>query len=225
MADSKALAYVGVDRERLAAALDRLIGSERPRYRRLWTYFKNPMRVCGVANGGRAGSERPYRQGQEWGLPPRITGVRCGAEPFADGGSAGTSRKEVVVENDIAWRVDTMVDYLFGRPVVITSAAPDPARRELIGRVLRAILANNGGVQFFQQLATLGSVYGFVDVLVKAVGSGQSAVGSGDHGNGRGPPVLTADCPLPTADLFSPLTPPASALRRPSPRRCRSRRS
>jgi len=29
----------------------------------------------------------------------------------------------VVVENDIAWRVDTMVDYLFGRPVMITSAA------------------------------------------------------------------------------------------------------
>jgi hypothetical protein len=127
--------------------------------------------VCGLGGGGPAGSERPYRQGQEWGLPPRITGVRCGPEPFADGGSAGTSRKEVVVENDIGWRVETMADYLFGRPVVVSSAAPDPARRELIGRILRTVLARNGGIQFLQHLAKLGSVYGFVDVLVKVVGS------------------------------------------------------
>jgi hypothetical protein len=170
MAD-ESLTGIEVDGERLRVAIDRLVGSERPRYRRLWTYFKNPMRVCGASGRGPAGSERPYRQGQEWGLPSRITGYRAGCEPFGDAGTFATTRKEVVVENDIAWRVDTMVDYLFGRPVVITSAAPDPRRRELIGRVLRTVLARNGGVQFFQQLATLGSVYGFVDVLVKAVRS------------------------------------------------------
>ena len=170
MADN-GLTGVGVDRERLRAAVERLIGSERPRYRRLWTYFRNPMRVCGLSGGGPTGSERPYRQGQEWGLPSRITGVRSGAEPFADAGPVGVTRKEVVVENDIGWRIDTMADYLFGRPVVVSSAAPDPARRELIGRILRTVLARNGGIQFFQQLATLGSVYGFVDVLVKVVGN------------------------------------------------------
>src|SRR5215218_3923606 len=91
-----AAAVAGVDRERLAVAIERLLYSERPRYRRLWAYFKNPMRVCGVPNGP-AGSERPYRQAQEWGLPPRITGVRSGGEPFADAARLGVTRKEVVI--------------------------------------------------------------------------------------------------------------------------------
>ena len=168
-----------VDVERLRAGLERLAGSERPRYRRLWAYYKNPMRVCPVA--GAAGCERPYRQGQEWGLPPRITGVRSGAEPFADAAETGAARKDVVIENDIGWRVDTMADYLFGRPLVVTSAAPDPKRRAAIGRLLRLILANNGGIRFLQQLAQLGSVYGFVDVLVKAAGCGQDAVVAGTN--------------------------------------------
>ncbi|HEY7117739.1 MAG TPA: phage portal protein [Tepidisphaeraceae bacterium] len=161
-----------IDDQRLAAGVERLVAVQRPRYRRLWTYFKNPMRVCGVSSsaGGAAGSERPYRQGQEWGLPPRITGVCVGGEPFVDAGRIGVARKEVVIENDIGWRVETMVDYLFGRPVVVSSAAADPARREVIGRLLRTILANHGGVQFLQEMATIGSVYGFVDVLVKACG-------------------------------------------------------
>src|SRR5207253_3228030 len=37
----------------------------------------------------------------------------------------------------------------------------------VIGEMLRQILAHNGGILFLQQLALLGSVYGFVDVLVK----------------------------------------------------------
>jgi hypothetical protein len=167
----------GVDPRRLREAVDRLIHTERPRYRRLWGYYRNPMRVFGrIAPGGVGGagagaqnSEKPYRQAQEWGLPSRITGYRAGAEPFADSPGGGLARKEVVIENDIAWRVDTMVDYLFGKPLVITSAAPDPARREVIGRLLRMILANNGGIQFLQGLALTGSVHGFVDVLVKTV--------------------------------------------------------
>jgi hypothetical protein len=158
-----------IDQERLRAGLDRLIRLERPRLRRLWAYFKNPMRVCGTTDGGPAGSERPYRQAQEWGLPPRITGVCSGHEPFANSAEATLSRKEVVIENDIAWRIDTMVDYLFGKPLVISSAAPDPARRDRIGKLLRMILANSGGIGFLQQLALFGSVYGYVDVLVKAV--------------------------------------------------------
>ncbi len=158
-----------IDLERLRIGLDRLIRLERPRLRRLWAYFKNPMRVCGMSDGGPAGSERPYRQAQEWGLPPRITGVCSGHEPFANSAEASLSRKEVVIENDIGWRIDTMVDYLFGKPLVVSSAAPDPARRDRIGRLLRMILANSGGIGFLQQLALFGSVYGYVDVLVKAV--------------------------------------------------------
>src|SRR5688572_23316935 len=144
-----------IDHGRLREAVDRLMHVERPRYRRLWGYYRNPMRVCAgsshVAAVGSGSSERPYRQAQEWGMPSRITGYKAGAEPFADALGAGPlARKEVVIENDIAWRVDTMVDYLFGKPLVITSAAPDPARREVIGRLLRMILANNGGIAFLQ---------------------------------------------------------------------------
>jgi hypothetical protein len=149
-----------IDQERLQIGLDRLIRLERPRLRRLWAYFKNPMRLCGASDGGPAGSEKPYRQAQEWGLPPRITGVRSGGEPFANSAQAGVSRKEVVIENDIGWRIDTMV---------VSSAAPDPKRREQIGKLLRLVLANSGGIGFLQQLALFGSVYGYVDVLVKAV--------------------------------------------------------
>src|SRR5438105_8242142 len=155
----------GIDEQRLREAIKRLsaVGT---RYRRLWAYFKNPMRVTATAN---TGSERPYRQAQEWGLPPRITGFASGSEPLADAVDHSVARKEVVIENDIAWRIDTMVDYLFGKPLVIASGAPDPARREASGRLLRMILANNGGIGFLQQLALFGSVYGCVDVLVKVI--------------------------------------------------------
>jgi hypothetical protein len=149
----------------IADRVDRLLHVERPRYRRLWAYCRNPMRVA--AHDG-DGADRPYRQAQEWGLPPRITGARStSTDVFSSEVLEDVSRKEVVIENDIGWRVDTLVDYLFGRPLVIDSAAADPKRRELIGELLRQILASNGGILLLQQLALVGSVNGFVDVLVK----------------------------------------------------------
>src|SRR5262249_18470583 len=134
--------------------------------RRLWAYYRNPMRP-GVVPPDEQGSERPYKQAQEWGLPSRITGVRSGAEIFSGASVDGVARKEVVIENDIAWRIDTMVDYLFGKPIVLNSAAVDPDRRAVIEQLLRQIIAHNGGIVFLQQLALLGAVYGFIDVLVK----------------------------------------------------------
>jgi len=145
--------------------------AERRRYRRLWAYYRNPMAACTVG-GGDLGAERPYRQAQEWGLPSRITGARPGGELLRPEALDGVARKEVVIENDIGWRVDTNVDYLFGRTLVVESAAPDPRRRAVIGRLMRAILAQNGGILFLQQAALLGAVYGFVDILVKLVPPG-----------------------------------------------------
>src|SRR5213076_3308815 len=106
--------------------------------------------------------DRPYRQAQEWGLPFRITGVHAGTDIGCSDALGGVARKEVVIENDIGWRIETMVDYLFGKPLVVESAAEDPDRRGLIGELLRLILAQSGGILFLQQIALLGSVYGFV---------------------------------------------------------------
>jgi hypothetical protein len=154
--------------EEIAQRVEHLLTTGRQRYQRLWAYYRNPMRFAGAISGDGGPSDRPYRQAQEWGLPARITGCR---------GSSGdvnaaipldqVTRKEVVIENDIGWRVETMIDYLFGKPIGIESAAPDPARRAVIADLLRLILAHNGGILFLQQLALIGSVYGFVDVLVK----------------------------------------------------------
>lgn len=161
---------LGIRNDELSGAIGRLVATDRPRLRRLWAYYQNPMRLWNAEGGN---CHRPYRQAQEWGLPARITGCRPSAELFAqEPGDA--SRKEVVIENDIGWRVDTMVDYLFGKPLVIRSAAMDGSRRAVLDLLVRAIIAHNGGIQFLQQLALLGGVYGFVDVLVKLLPAGDA---------------------------------------------------
>ena len=152
---------------RIASAVGDLLELDGPRHRRLWAYYENPSRVEPPVSD----DARPYRQAQEWGLPARITGVEPGAEPFDDL-PATALRKEVVIENDIGWRVDTTVDFLLGRGFVLDSAAPDPERATLIATVLRAILAANGGLPFLQRIALVGAVYGSADLLVKARADG-----------------------------------------------------
>jgi hypothetical protein len=150
---------------RLGEALTRLEGVDRPRYRRLWAYYANPTTPCGTSDV--SASSRPYRQAQEWGLPSRITGVQAGCEIGSGQAAAGIARKEVVIENDIAWRIDAIVDYLFGKPLVIASAVADPQRQRILTALLNQVLNDHGGIVFLQRLALLGAVYGFVDVLVK----------------------------------------------------------
>ncbi|MFI5381448.1 MAG: phage portal protein [Tepidisphaerales bacterium] len=171
----KSLNTPGLTEAALSAALTRLASVDRPRLGRLWTYYKNPSRIDSCLAG------RPYRQAQEWGLPSRITGIRAGCEPFTGQHDGAIQRKEVVIENDIAWRVDAMCDYLFGKPLAIRSSAADPNRRDAIDRLIQAILAHNGGILFLQQLALLGAVHGFVDVLVK-LDPAASAAGAGVGG-------------------------------------------
>ena len=135
-------------------------------FSRLWDYFRNPIApAAGIAAEALNINSRPYFQAQEIGLPARITGVsRLGV-----GGEHVTniSRKEVVVENDIAWRVHTMADFLFGKPVSIRSLARDPSLAADIEAIIKNVIEANGGQTFFHELALLGSVFGFVDVVVR----------------------------------------------------------
>ncbi len=141
-------------------------------FAKLWDYYTNRMiDNVGVGPGERAGNEssRCYVQAQEYGLPARITGmVRSAGAGIFGGRSAGDiGRKEVVIENDIAWRVNAGVDFLFGKPVSFVSRSPDSSKRSEIESILKAVFEANGGIGFFQDMAVLGSVYGFVDCLVR----------------------------------------------------------
>ena len=126
-----------------------------PRLRRLWDYYRNPTRSDA---SGKAGT-----LAQEAGLPARLTTSR--EDGYARAG------REIVIENDIAWRINTIVSFMFGKPLAIQSTAPDPARAETIQRFLRRVFKCNGGSRFFQDLGLLGSIYGFVDVLLRVTDS------------------------------------------------------
>lgn len=142
----------GFSTDSVDRAIQRLVNIDRPRFQRFWAYYRNPTRAASAVEA----SQRPYRLAQEWGLPTRLAGDR--SEP------AG---REVVIENDVAWRIDAMVDFLFGKPPAITSTVEDQPRRNCITQLLRFILDANGGTTFLQHLALIGAVHGYVDVIVK----------------------------------------------------------
>jgi len=140
-------------------------------FARLWEYYTNPMYDVGGSACRRKISESGgcYAQGQEYGLPARITGlVRSAGLSVLDGRCVGDiQRKEVVIENDISWRVNAGVDFLFGKPVSFVCKSPDKPKRAAIERIIKTLFEANGGIGFFQDMAVLGSVYGFVDCLVR----------------------------------------------------------
>jgi len=160
-------------------------------YSRLWDYYQTPTTPIATAVAKQSESARSYIQAQEMGLPSRITGVVYSAR---DGILAGKvlsdiQRKEVVIENDIAWRINAMVDFLFGKEIKIISRSPDAARRRDIEQILKAVFDANGGIGLFQDMAVLGSVYGFVDCIVRP-----------------GPAILARLAGSPPIDSSSPLS-------------------
>jgi len=120
-----------------------------PALGRLWEYYRNDL---DFSPGASAGDERRYAAAQQQGLPRRL---------------AGTRGREIVIENDIAWRIHTMVDFMFGKPPTIESLAPDRAVARRIEQLLSETFENSGGIGFFQDMALLGAIYGFVDVMVR----------------------------------------------------------
>lgn len=127
----------------------------RPGLERLWSYYRNELEPVAVAGG------RAYRLAQEAGLPARVVG----SDALLDDRAAG--RREVVIENDIAWRVHTMVDFMFGKPMRIVSTAREEEDRRRIERVLDAVWERSGGIALLQDMALLGHVYGFVDLVLR----------------------------------------------------------
>ncbi len=139
---------------------------------KLWQYYANPMyEIAGIGAYDRKVGEtgRCYAQAQETGLPTRITGLvqPVGGDILSAKAVKDVQRKEVVIENDIAWRINAGVDFLFGKPVDFISKSADNQKRAEIEAILKAVFAANGAIGFFQDMAVLGSVYGFIDCLVR----------------------------------------------------------
>ncbi|MCA9302514.1 MAG: phage portal protein [Phycisphaerales bacterium] len=132
---------------------------EIPRHEKMWAYFRNPLELVGVS--GTAGGKGWYRAAQEIGLPERIRGNGSGVYGDQRG------RREVVIENDIGWRVQTMVDFMFGDPIRFESTAGDAGVKLAVESVLEAVWEASGGIALLQDLAILGHVFGHVDLLVR----------------------------------------------------------
>ena len=144
----------------------------RGHFEKFWEYYANPqMEMNGTGSRDQKVNEsgRCYVQAQEYGLPVRITGLIHSGQVgvFGARSARDVQRKEVVIENDIAWRINAAVDFLFGKPISFVSKSPDGQKSTEIEMILKALFAANGAIGFFQDMAVLGSVYGFVDCFVR----------------------------------------------------------
>ena len=153
-------------------------------FSKMWQYYANiRQEVNSVSDRQELTNGRCYVQAQEYGLPPRITGFVHSANTGVFGGRRvrDVQRKEVVIENDIAWRINAAVDFLFGKPVSFVSKSPISQKRAKIESILKSVFGANGAVGFFQDMAVLGSVYGFVDCLVRPSGEILESISSSSH--------------------------------------------
>jgi hypothetical protein len=155
-----AFSDLGLDEALLKLLIAEHTSSKKPRLDRYWTYYRNPLKSACTDDT----THGPwYRQAQELGLPSRIVG-RAG---FAGANAVQGGRREVVVENDIAWRIQAMVDFMFAKPVTLLSSASDESKRREIERALDHVWEASGGIGLFQDMALLGHVYGHVDLAVR----------------------------------------------------------
>lgn len=163
----QAFSDVGLNEASLALALREHETRTTPRLDKLWTYYRNalePVARAGSAHGRRASW---YTQPQEVGLPARLT--RPG-NPASD--DRLRTPRELVIENDIAWRIHAMVDFLFAKPIRFVSTARNETTRSAVNTALDAIWEASGGIALFTDLALLAHVFGHVDLLVRVTESG-----------------------------------------------------
>ncbi|MCU0688350.1 MAG: phage portal protein [Phycisphaerales bacterium] len=153
-------AQAGVEPDDIRAAAEHLSRHVQPRMAMFWEYYRNTLSL-----GAGVGAGRSYRLGQERGLPLRITSpASVGVE-----NDDRVNRREPVVENDIAWRVGAMIDFLFGRPVRMISTASDAPTARKIEAALEEVWEASGGLGLLQEAALLAHVFGHVDFEVQRI--------------------------------------------------------
>jgi len=118
--------------------------AQRRRLDRLWRWYANPMT-------GHTGDGRPTFA-QEEALPARL---RKEGTPLAPA-------PEVIVENDIGWRVDAMVEFLVGGAIRVASGDSET------DGLIEGIFRRSGGATMFQDWALQGAIFGTADLLVRA---------------------------------------------------------
>lgn len=128
-----------------------------PRLLRLWRYYRNALAEPTPTGGSR------HAPAQRSGLPARLIETRLLKRD-------DRIAREIVIENDIAWRIHTLVDFMFPASPRIVSRAKDESVRHEIEMLLAAVIESNGGIGLWQNAALLGSVYGSVDFLVSPEG-------------------------------------------------------
>ncbi len=164
----------------LAALLDHHRSMRAPSMRRLWAYYRNPLvrSVAGPAHCPAPNGAAHLAQAS--GLPQRLRGGRLATDDDR------RATPDVVIENDIAWRIDALVDFAVGSGVAIRSAAPDEGRRAEIQQVLDAAWEASGGVALLQDMALLASVHGFIDLVLRweDLFATTRRVGGGDGASG-----------------------------------------
>ncbi len=136
-----------------------------PRMHRLWSYYRNNLAEPD-SSGGSSGSPA-----QAVGLPRRLWDDH---QPTQD----DRIEREVVIENDIAWRINTLVDFMFPDAPKLISRAGEARVRDEVETLINTIIAANGGVGLWQTAALLSAVYGSVDFLINCDGLATMRPGS-----------------------------------------------
>jgi hypothetical protein len=130
-----------------------------PMLETLWTCYRNPS-TLGSGGSGSGGGERGgrrLRQALEAGLPRRVRNSDAHGNP-----------REIVIENDIAWRIHTMVDFVAGKAMAIRSLAAESAVRAELDAFLSRVFEHSGGMAMVQDATLLAHVFGHVDFIVRA---------------------------------------------------------
>jgi len=192
---------LGLNRGLVTSVVDRHRRETSPRLELLWNYYRNPMEPTTPVLGSGGLGQRGLRLAQERGLPSRLAGAwqtRGAAARIVD--RTDWSRKEIVIENDIAWRINTMVDFMFGRPVRISSTAGDAATRRAVDAVLASVWEGSGGVGLMLDIGLIGHVFGSVDLIVRAAAEAAKLAGTAGGVGERGGVEASASSPAPAGE-------------------------